>query len=215
MKHRYFSNYPSPTDPDEIRIVEYLNERGVSIRRIQHLAELPDLMNQEIANDLAKEIPSIKDQGIKSTAIFAIALPVFHDISMPIFVDAANQSRDNSRLLNSAIVNAILRVGKKGDEKHIESLLLEKKLGVDRSLLILLYAKIEKKNAIPFLLRCVGDPVTKVEALRALTTLGELSIEKDLIALSSSENSHFRKIARDCLKRLEKRRERSANKTKK
>jgi hypothetical protein len=60
------------------------------------------------------------------------------------------------------------------------------------------------KNAKPILFKCVDDPVLKAEALKALSILGETSIEAELVALSQHKLPGYRAIARAALKRVEK-----------
>lgn len=196
--------YSRPTDPDEIRIVKFWNEKGVRIRRLQHLVDLPELMTIEIAESLAREIPFLKNEISKVVAMSACSQPQFHDIILPTLVTIAKQSEGKSHLMSSMVANDLIKVIRKEDAPIIGDLLLDKNFGIERGMLVPFYTRFAKKNGIPTLLKYAEDNETKVEALKALSMLGETSIKPQLEILANDPNSHYRKIARDGLKRLEK-----------
>jgi hypothetical protein len=207
--NKIYHHYPPATDPAEIRIVSFCNSRGLAINRIQHLINSPELMTTEIAEYLVSEFPNFVDANMKASAIHACSLPQFHDLIIDELValakaDLSGQPLHEQRLIEGTVSNCIINTAQKQDASKIGEILLGQTLDTYRSMLVPLYAKLARPNAKPILFKCVNDPVLKAQALKALSILGETSIEAELVALSRHEKSGYREIARAALKRVEK-----------
>jgi hypothetical protein len=105
--------------------------------------------------------------------------------------------------LGQSAVHALLKMIQRSDVDLLRDLIMDKTLGVSRSLLVEGYAKLAKKEAIGTLRANISDPVVRVEALKELSKLGDQAIRSELQELLKHSHSEFRKIARDGLSRLD------------
>jgi hypothetical protein len=199
-----YHQYTPATDPAEISIVNYCNSRGLAIIRIQQLINSPELMTTEIVKHLISEFPNFIDPNMKASAISACSRPQFHDLIFDELVTLAKEDHSSQPIVELDVTNGIFNTAQKQDAPIIGEILLGQNLGKERSLLVSLYVKLARKNAKPILFKCIDDPVVKAEALKALSILGETSIEAELVALSRHKLSGYRAIARAALKRVEK-----------
>jgi hypothetical protein len=106
--------------------------------------------------------------------------------------------------LGQSAANALLTMADKSDTELFKDLIMDKSVGVSRSLLIDGYAKLAKKDAIPALRANVTDPIVRSYVLKNLSKLGDQTIRGDLIELAKHPDAYHRKIARDSLARLDK-----------
>jgi hypothetical protein len=198
-----------PTDPDEIRLIQQCKQLGAEVTSLYDFVPLSYRENVKITRPIVEmllaEVDTVSQRNIRSVIYQAVSIPDFHDIVFPFLVNASLDEGNN--VPKDFIFNDIESIALKSDAEAVGKLLLDRRAGKSRSLLIPLFAKLAKKNAIPVLLKCVGDPATRTYALKHLSMLGDISIEPDLIELAKSENSFFRKTARDALVRVKKNKE--------
>jgi hypothetical protein len=199
-----YYQYSPATDPAEIRIVDYCKSKGLAITSIQNLVDSPELMTTEIVEYLISEFQNFIETNMKACAIRACSRPQFHDFIFGELVTLAKEDHLDQPIVEGAVTNGIINTALKQDAPVIGELLIGQNLGTYRAGFVSLYAKLARKKAKPILFKCVADPVLKAEALKALSILGETSIEAELVALLQHEKPGYREIARAALKRVEK-----------
>lgn len=201
----------TPTDPDEIRLVEKCKELGVVVESLYDFVPLSYRENikptKAIVDMLLAEVDHVTAENMKAVIYSAVSVPEFHDAVMPVLVRTAMQ--DNDSPLKQPIFNDIEKIALESDSEAIGKLLLDNRVGSARSLLVPTYARIARKSGIPVLRKAVGDPVIRSQALKHLSILGDVSIEPELQDLAKHPDSFHRKIARDALKRIEKLKQKS------
>jgi hypothetical protein len=150
------------------------------------------------AKHLAKSHPHMVLQGLMSAGAWYTTRNLF----MPPVLKILREKGDS--YLGQGAANALLRMADYSDANLFAELIADKLVGGSRSLLIEGYAKLAKQKAIPLLRASTFDPVLRSEALKALSKLGDQTMRGELEKLAQHPDSYHRKIARDGLKRLDK-----------
>jgi hypothetical protein len=199
-----------PSHPDENVLVAKCQKLGAPISRLDDFRMFneyrshPDKlvpMSVAIASMLANELANLKFANVRHIVMHVIAQPEFRkEVLQPIVEELLRDGKDYH---GQPAANALDKIVIPDDSGVIAELLLNKEIGDARALLVSTYARIAKKSGIPVLRKIVDDAVTRSEALRCLSILGDITIEPNLLELAKHPDSYHRKIARDALKRVE------------
>ena len=193
--------------PEEQDIVAKCKVLGVDVAHpadfisYSYRAGVP--MPEVVAKLYASELERDHDKNLIAIMMQAGAVPQFREIMLPAIVKVMLREGDNHT--TGFAINALGEIVLPADSALVAELLLTKKIGGKRILLISTYTRIAKKTAIPVLRKLVLDQDTRAYALKALAKLGDISIEHELRELLKSPESFHREIARAALKQVEKR----------
>jgi HEAT repeat protein len=203
---RDYSNY-SPRSSEEINLIDQCKLEGVEVPLIWAFIREPEhyQVTEAIAQLFAKKILQVRDETLAITMMQAIGNLQFRELVLQPSLSMIR--RHAATRGGEAGVGVLYKIALPKDAPQIADLLLDKKIGSLRSLLIPVYAKIAKKSGMPILRRMLSDPNTRTYALKHLSLLGDTTIEPELLELAKSDNPFFRKTANDALKRVYKNKE--------
>ena len=161
-----------------------------------------DLWSMEIAKIFARHLHKPYPPFVLEGLILAGCCLETRDIFLEPVLKIIKENGNN--YLGQIATNGLLRMAIASDEIFIRDLILDKSIGVSRSLMVEGYAKLAKQRAVIPLRTLVSDPEVRSNVLKALSKLGDQSIRGELQILATHEDSYHRKIARDALARLDK-----------
>ena len=191
-------------DNQIVRKIEALKAKMDSLGTLQEFDNNPE-MKKEIIAFLQNNFDKIEEDNIKCYALYPTHVPGFDEV-VPFLLQIFKSSYEPDSSYKWKIGNALETIGTKRKEyiEDMKKLVLDKKHGISRQMMVLALGKSKDESVVPVLIQLLDDKDVVGHVLSALAKFKSPELQPYFERFLDHKTTYIRNIAKRTIAQIEK-----------